>query len=153
MSERILLQKKLKDIEIANDINFEIYSCWDIKDFLKYTRTFIKGFNKPRHFFFSYLLNCYDSHYQMYLIKQDDNVIGCFALRDKGSKTVYLYDFTILQEYRGKGYSRKVLNQIYGMCLERNKLKLSLYVKKSNEVAFELYKSEGFSLYTKKKHK
>ena len=153
MSEKLLLQKKLKNIEIVNNKDIETYSCCNIKDFVKYTRTFIKGFNKPRYLFFSYFLNCYDRHYQMYLIKQEGNIVGCFALRNKGPKTVYLYDFTILSEYRGKGYSRRVLNLIYGLCIERNKLKLSLYVKKSNEVALELYKSEGFCIYTKKKHK
>lgn len=120
-----------------------------VKDKFIYTKVFIRGFKKSYWKFPIFYMNCFDSHYDMYLITLNDKIIGCFALRFKGHKSVYLYDFTILDKYRGKGYSKMVLQMIYNISLERGKRKLYLYLRKKNEIALRLYESEGFVKFSK----
>ena len=139
-----------KDIKLVENITLIL--CKTRKDYVRYTRTFMAGFDKPRNKFFMYFLNCFDRKYQMFLVKKESDVIGCFALRIKGPKTIYLYDFTVLSQYRGKGYSRDIINLIYELALKRNKNKLCLYVRKTNDTALSLYKSEGFVEYLKNTH-
>jgi ribosomal protein S18 acetylase RimI-like enzyme len=148
----ILYKKKLvkEDIsDIDSDLTYKEISS--NKDRLKYVKTFISGFNKERRTFFLYYLNSFDSQYKMYLIQQGNQVIGCFALRPKGKGVVYLYDFTILKQYRGNGIGRKALKLVYKESFELNKLKLHLYLKKGNDIALNLYLSEGFIKYSNKK--
>ncbi len=115
-----------------------------LRDRIRYTDTTIKGFNKNPLKFIIYFLNYFDYRYQMYLVTKQNKVIGCFALRNKGKKNVYLYDFTVLPIYRGKGYSREILNIIYNLVNDYGKNKLSLYLRRNNSIAYNLYISEGF---------
>lgn len=152
MDQLILYKKNLvaEDIEaITSDLRYKQISS--NKERLKYVKTFIKGFNKERRTFFLYYLNTFDSHYNMYLIFKGNQVIGCFALRPKGKGVIYLYDFTILEEYRGKGVGKQAIKLVYKESLEMGKHKLLLYLRKGNDVAFNLYTSEGFEKYRKKK--
>lgn len=154
MDKLILYKKKLTEEDIE-----DVSSCLTCKQIssneerLKYVKTFIKGFNKERRTFFLYYLNTFDSQYNMYLILKDTQVIGCFALRPKGKGVVYLYDFTILEEYRGKGVGKQAIKLVYKEALEMGKNKLWLYLRKGNDVALNLYKSEGFVKFSKKKKK
>lgn len=154
MDKLILYKKKLTEEDIE-----DVSSCLTYKQIssnkerLKYVKTFIKGFNKERRTFFLYYLNTFDSQYNMYLILKDTQVIGCFALRPKGKGVVYLYDFTILEEYRGKGVGKQAIKLVYKEALEMGKNKLWLYLRKGNDVALNLYKSEDFVKFSKKKKK
>ena len=85
----------------------------------------------------------------MYLILKNNKVVGCFALRPKGKGVIYLYDFTILKEYRGNGEGRKALRLVYKEVLDLGKPKLHLYLKKGNDIALKLYQSDGFVKYSK----
>ena len=147
-----LLVKYLENdlVELKNN---EIYldSCETIKDKIIYAKTFIHGFGKSNSKFIIAFLNCFDDKDILYLTKKPHQMIGCFTLRIKGKKSIYLYDFTILKEYRGNGYSRQVLNLIYHISLEWDKNKLFLYLKKNNERGRNLYFSEGFVKYKYKK--
>lgn len=150
MKELDLYTKKLLN-EKTDGIEISCRPVESIRDKIDYTNVFIKGFNKKRYKFLVYYMNCLDSHYTMYLITLGEKIIGCFALRAKGKKTFYLYDFTILPEYRGQGYSRQALRMIYTLSLMFGKKRLSLYLRKNNSVAFNLYVSEGFEKYKKQK--
>lgn len=154
MSQLILYKKNLTEEDIDNitsDLTYKQISS--NKERLKYVKTFIKGFNKEKRTFFLYYLNTFDSQYNMYLIFKGNQVIGCFALRPKGKGVVYLYDFTILEEYRGKGVGKQAIKLVYKEALEMGKNKLWLYLRKGNDVALNLYKSEGFVKFSKKKKK
>lgn len=149
MKELELYSKKLNNQKENVEVTCKM--IYSVKDKINYTRTFIKGFNKKKYKFLLYYLNCLDSHYDMYLIMLKEEIIGCFALRAKGKKTFYLYDFTILPKYRGKGYSRQALQMIYNLSMIYGKNKLSLYLRKNNNIARSLYISEGFEKYKKQK--
>ena len=152
MDKLILYKKKLVEEDSLNiDSNLMYKEISSNKERLKYVKTFISGFNKERRTFFLYYLNTFDSQYKMYLILKDNQVIGCFALRPKGKGVVYLYDFTILKEYRGNGIGREALKLVYKESLELGKSKLHLYLKKGNDIALNLYLSEGFIKYSNKK--
>ena len=153
MAESKLFIKYL-DIEDTRKVdNIDFIICRNRKEYIKYTKAFMEGFHKPRRRFFAYFFNCFDRKYEMFLVKKEGKIVGCFALRLKGPKTVYLYDFTVLPNYRGCGLSRDVLNMVYNIVLKKNKNKLCLYVKKTNHIALNLYKSEGFVEYIKGNYK
>ena len=152
MKDSKLLVKYLDNKDIKVIENITLILCKTRKDYVEYTKTFMNGFGKPRNKFFVYFLNCFDRKYQMFLVQKDNDVIGCFALGAKGPKTIYLYDFTVLSQYRGKGYSRDIMNLVYQLALKKNKKKLCLYVRKTNDTALSLYRSEGFVEYLKETH-
>jgi ribosomal protein S18 acetylase RimI-like enzyme len=92
------------------------------------------------------LLNCYGYKEDLYLCYKNNKIIGCFTLRRKSRRMMCLYDFAVLPEYRGLGYSRKILKHIYTLCKADEKKKLCLYLKENNVIARKLYFSEGFQV-------
>ena len=151
MEKMSLWIKRLVDIEKV-DTNIKLKLCENWIDKWRYTKVFVKSFNKP---FTSYLiafLNCFGYDEDLYIAYLDNKVIGCFTLRPQSRRIMYLYDFAILPQYRCNGLSHQLLYMIYNICLTENKKKLCLYLKKGNFIALNLYKKEGFQEYYKEYH-
>jgi len=146
MEKMDLLIKRISPDFDDVEKNISLKLCNNFIDKWRYTKVFVKSFNKP---FISYLIvfmNCYGYKEDLYLAYLDSKLIGCFTLRSKSRRMMYLYDFALLPLYRGKGYSRDLLQCIYRICELENKKKLCLYLKRNNYVAKNLYFSEGFQV-------
>ena len=148
MEEKIKLIKRLYSakVEDINDIQFML--CTNIFDKFRYSKVFIKGFNKSRRTFIIALLNCYGFEKEdLYLIYNQNKIIGCLTLREIDRRTMTLYDFTILPKYRGQNFSKKAFHKVYNICLDEGKKRLTLDVKKNNIIGYNLYMQEGFREY------
>lgn len=62
--------------------------------------------------------------------------------RDKGR--AFLYDIIVNEPHRGKGYGRKALDLLEAELREMNIHMLRLHVFADNEIAMNLYKTNGF---------
>lgn len=88
--------------------------------------------------------------YQNYYIPE-----GCIFIKDKGvhigygqlikkDSKIYIANFGILPEYRGKGYGKKLLRYIVNIAYELGNSKIYLKCDKKNIEAVNLYIGEGF---------
>ena len=50
----------------------------------------------------------------------------------------------ILKKYQGKGYGKELLSHILNLACENNLSEISIRVKESNEIAYNMYKKFGF---------
>lgn len=63
---------------------------------------------------------------------------------DKAKKRAFLYDILIHEPYRGKGYGRRTLALIERKLSGLGVTQLGLHVFGHNQVAINLYKTQGF---------
>ncbi len=63
----------------------------------------------------------------------------------KAAPMLNIHDFFIEYSFRGKGYGRMMLRKIVSIASERNCAKVTLEVRKDNQIAQLLYFSEDFS--------
>lgn len=57
---------------------------------------------------------------------------------------LYIHDIVVLDEYRGNGIGKALMQHLIEMSIERKYCKLTLEVRDDNDVAQSLYKSLGF---------
>lgn len=65
---------------------------------------------------------------------------------EKEKKRAFLYDIFIHESYRGKGYGRKTMRLLEAKLRDLGASQLGLHVFANNEVAINLYKTQGFYL-------
>lgn len=65
----------------------------------------------------------------------------------KAKKLINLHDFAVLEEVRGKGVGRAMLQELAKIATEEGCCKITLEVLEGNKRALGLYESEGFSGY------
>lgn len=87
-------------------------------------------------------INVVASH--TYEIIENNEYIGEFCLLFT-HKLVSLWGLLIFQEYRGKGYAKKLLKVVIERLIAQGRHTLALYVKADNEPAIKLYESLGFA--------
>lgn len=80
----------------------------------------------------------------------DGSVVGlatCFVNFSTFSVKPYLYihDFVVLNEYRGKGVGKALMQRLIDSSVERGFCKVTLEVREDNWIAQYLYKSMGFA--------
>ncbi len=63
---------------------------------------------------------------------------------EKDKKRAFLYDIIIHERYRGKGFGRKTLRLVEEKLREMGVSQLGLHVFAHNEVAINLYKTQGY---------
>lgn len=63
---------------------------------------------------------------------------------DKAKKSAFLYDILIHEAYRGKGYGKKTLELLEAKLRQMGVTQLGLHVFGHNQVAVNLYKTQGF---------
>ena len=80
-----------------------------------------------------------------YVLKKNNWIIGYASLQLKHSTDfVHLFHVFIDREYRGKGYSKFLLEYAIEYAKENYIPAITLYVLPNNEPAINLYKSYGF---------
>ena len=97
------------------------------------------------------LVNGLSQHPSLFvlLVKYENKFIGLATSfigysTFQGKKLINIHDIIILKEYRGKGIGRKLMMAIEKKARQMDCCKITLEVRKDNNIAQELYKSEGF---------
>lgn len=102
-----------------------------------------KAFNPPwsRE---AFLLELTKNILAKYIVVEVDGKVvgygGIWLILDEG----HITNIAIDKEYRGLGLGDKLLEGLIQLCIDRDIKVITLEVRKSNEVAKELYKKHGF---------
>ena len=126
----------MMELRLYNDKEHEsvLRDYYSRKDLDRYT-------NKGKYRVLS-LLGIY--HSDFYVLYNNGTVVGCILVRTKLSKACkkesWIYDVFILPDYRGKGYSKVMMQMAFEKCKYPT---MYLYVRKDNHVAINLYKRIG----------
>jgi GNAT superfamily N-acetyltransferase len=88
----------------------------------------------------------------VFVAEQDDRLVGFTQLYPQFSstrmkRTWLLNDLFVLREYRGRGISRKLIDQAKDLSRETGSAGLLLETEKKNLIGNRLYPSAGFRLY------
>lgn len=65
----------------------------------------------------------------------------------EGTRLARLYSIAILEEARGKGIARKLMNELERLALQKGKYFMRLEVAKQNASAISLYQSGGYKIF------
>lgn len=82
---------------------------------------------------------------KQYIIKLEENIIG-MAGASFEEEEASIFGVGILPEYRGKGYSKILLNEIIKDIYMNHTKNITLEVNSSNNIAFNLYTKNGFTI-------
>jgi len=77
------------------------------------------------------------------LLKKDGLIISMAKMIDSSDESMRISDVYTRNEYRGKGYARKVVNAVKNDILDKGKI-ATLNVDKKNPISYHLYLSLGF---------
>ena len=102
-----------------------------------------------------------DSKYSFNIIKGEENIFELY-LQDRligqskfsnlekssyfGKNSIEIFDLKIYDEFRGRGYSKILLEKLLNYLSKITEL-VEIHVKEDNEIAYNLYKSFGFETY------
>jgi ribosomal protein S18 acetylase RimI-like enzyme len=78
------------------------------------------------------------------IVLYNDKVIGKLHFVLNTKKRVNVFNFHVNSEYRNKGIGRKMIQFL--KTINNGKYDIDLEVKKDNDIAMKLYKSEGFEI-------
>ncbi len=78
----------------------------------------------------------------IYFAKIGDTIVGVVGIREK-EDSFYVSKLMVLKNYRGKGYSKQILNLILGKYSGK---KYTLVVHPENSLAIVLYLKAGFKI-------
>lgn len=82
-----------------------------------------------------------------YVVAEVDGKIvgygGIWLIIDEG----HITNIAVHKDYRGLGVSKKIIEGLINVCSQRNIRAMTLEVRKTNEVAKNLYKQYGFKEY------
>lgn len=87
----------------------------------------------------------------MNIVNDNNEKIGIIWYGPKGkpdSDEAFIYDFSIDEKYRGKGYGKKSIGLMEREAKNQNFNKISLHVFGHNKRAINLYKKTGFEPYS-----
>lgn len=82
---------------------------------------------------------------KQYIIKLEENIIGMAGVSFE-EEEASIFGVGILPEYRGKGYSKILLNEIIKDIYINYTKSITLEVNSSNNIAFNLYTKNGFAI-------
>nr|WP_279289002.1 GNAT family N-acetyltransferase [Anaerosolibacter carboniphilus] len=86
----------------------------------------------------NYMIACIDNE------KIIGFVLGYELQRYDGKNNMmYIHEVEILDEYRGKGIGKKIMNKLIDICQSKNMSKVFVITNKSNTRAVHLYESTG----------
>jgi ribosomal protein S18 acetylase RimI-like enzyme len=88
----------------------------------------------------------------IYCLKEDDNFAGFVWLIDSadvitGISFCCILYIAVKKEFRGKKYSKLLIDKAKEHCKENNVQELRLTVRYNNDTALNLYKNKGFQTY------
>ncbi len=80
---------------------------------------------------------------ELIYITEDNKQVGSLILCFSDGKA-NVFSVSILEEYRGKGYSKKLMNAAIDRAKQRESNIMILATEQTNEIANNLYKGMGF---------
>ena len=87
-----------------------------------------------------------------YVLALDDNTVigycGLYKVLDEADIT----NIAVHPQFRNRGIAKSILNKIFKHCLDNKISKLTLEVRKSNYVAMNLYRINGFEVVGERKN-
>lgn len=87
----------------------------------------------------------FDNGYRYYLLVLDDQPIGyCGVCPEREDRCLFLSKLYIKREYRGKGFARKMIEQVMLYAQELDLDMIRLTVNKRNQHAVNVYRAFGF---------
>jgi GNAT superfamily N-acetyltransferase len=108
-----------------------------------------KDLDKAREFLLERIKN---NDSIIYIVLNEENVPVAFMQlypmfsSTRMSKSWLLNDLFVDENYRGKGYSRKLIEIAKEVCIKTNACSILLETAKNNDIANQLYKQTGFVL-------
>jgi len=83
----------------------------------------------------------------LYMLYDGDQAVGVIWLRanlDRPTKSGFIFDLEIKEQFRGKGYGKQAMQLIEEKARELGLKSINLHVFASNKVARNLYESIGY---------
>lgn len=87
--------------------------------------------------------DCIQAGYQCITLKQNDQIVG-YAFLMVNQDESHILNMCIDQKVQSKGFGRKLLKYLESICIYNQSNVFLLEVRKSNPIAYALYKSFGF---------
>ena len=84
----------------------------------------------------------------IYVYAEDNSAVGMFKLiqlQHRNAHMAYLGGLAIHPDFSGKGYGKKMMQEILALGKEMNLLRIELSTASINEKAISLYEKAGFS--------
>ncbi|HKO82255.1 MAG TPA: GNAT family N-acetyltransferase, partial [Chitinophagaceae bacterium] len=85
----------------------------------------------------------------VFVAEKEGTIIATYRLIPKTARqahTVYLGSFTIKKDFQGKGFGKKILEDIKANAFKQDKKRIELTVDLNNAAAISLYKKAGFDI-------
>lgn len=80
---------------------------------------------------------------RFYVLRDNEKLLGYIGANNICGE-VYITNVAVNENYRGKGYGKRLVNHLIKQCEAKNALFVTLEVRKSNENAIALYEICGF---------
>lgn len=101
----------------------------------------------------NYLDKFYIDNNNVIFVALDNNDIIGFISLCKNEDNIYIDDYSVKEEYRGKGIGSKLMSLANTYALENNINELITHVETANKKSIEFYKNKGFKLVQKQDHR
>ena len=85
----------------------------------------------------------------VFVAETEGSIIATYRLipkTDRQAHTVYLGSFTIKKDFQGKGFGKKIMEDIKANASTQHKVRIELTVDINNAAAIALYKKAGFDI-------
>jgi ribosomal protein S18 acetylase RimI-like enzyme len=76
----------------------------------------------------------------------DGNPAGFLTYYPKSFKTAWIQFLAVAKQYRGKGYSKQILNEVFAELKNKGFVNAQLLTRSTNKPAISLYKNVGFEV-------
>jgi ribosomal protein S18 acetylase RimI-like enzyme len=88
----------------------------------------------------------FDQRHIVFVLQDDDRIVGAIGIHPTGVKGVHTLGMSILKDFRGRGWGRRLVETALDAARERGDRKVVLEVFADNSRAIALYLSCGFEI-------
>lgn len=120
----------------------------DNKDFQELVREldlYLRAADGEEHLFFAQF-NKIDTIKHVVVANQDEQSVGCGAIKEYDTNTMEIKRMYVLPEKRGKGIASQILNELESWCMELGYRKCILETGKNQSLAIKLYEKNNYSV-------
>lgn len=123
----------------------EIYDSKDTFDILSEFSDRLVSLQKGKEYIEKMSLK-FSEYATVLALYQDDDIaaFSAFYRNDHETKKAFLSMIAVSKKYEGKGYGKKMLNEIEHICIKSGMTELVLEVNKNNFHALRFYENNGF---------
>jgi ribosomal protein S18 acetylase RimI-like enzyme len=91
-------------------------------------------------------VNCVNLNSELLYITENNKQVGSLILCYTAEGKASVFSVAILEKFRGKGYSKQLMNKAIDRAKEKGCILIELNTEVTNEVANNLYQKMGFEL-------